>query len=242
MQKNVNVFKRYEKKYMLNEETYQKLLQQLQNSITKDHFGLHTICNIYYDTENYDLIRTSLEKPLYKEKLRLRSYGIPKFNDTVYVELKKKYDGVVFKRREELPLEEAKSYLLNRNPLKKSSQIIQEIDWFLQMYHPIPKVLIAYDRTAFFGNEDSNLRITFDEKIRFRQNCLDLSQGDWGEPILSPGAVLMEIKIPGAMPLWLNSILTKLELFPTSFSKYGTCYREKIVNQVVIQQGGKNCA
>ncbi len=236
-----DVFKRYEKKYMLSEDQYQALIQQLKSYMTKELHGLHTIGNIYFDTASYELIRTSIEKPVYKEKIRLRSYGVPKPDDTVFLELKKKFKGIVYKRRVPLTLEKAQRYLLLGEQPAVSSQILNEIDWVLKRYRPLPRVFIAYDRIALFGKEDANLRLTFDRDIRFRESYLDLSKGDWGNPILEPGKILMEIKIPGAMPLWLSHILTGLEIFPISFSKYGTCYKEHLIYKV-YQKGGVICA
>lgn len=241
-----DIFKRYEKKYMLSQLQCKELLKQLKAYMTIDGYGMHTICNIYFDTDNYDLIRTSIEKPLYKEKLRIRSYGVPKPSDTVFLELKKKYQGIVYKRRVQLPLKEAQLYLLRNKQPQVSSQIIREIDWFLNRYQPVPKAYISYDRCALFGKEDSNLRITFDQNILFRDSYLDLSKGNWGQPLLESGNILMEIKIPGSMPLWLSHMLTELEIFPTSFSKYGNCYKEHMVKDHFINEiypkGGIICA
>jgi hypothetical protein len=236
-----NVFKRKEKKYLLTAQQYQTLLPQLQGYMNQDEHGLHTICNLYFDTDRYDLIRHSIEKPVYKEKLRLRSYGVPKRSDNVFLELKKKLKGVVYKRRVSLTLEEARRYLVYHEQPRKESQILHEIDWFLQRYQPVPKIYIAYDRMALFWNEDKNLRITFDQNILFRESLLDLSKGNWGKPLLKTSNVLMEIKIPGAMPLWLSRILNELGLYPTSFSKYGNIYKEHLL-QRVFPKGGNYCA
>ena len=236
-----DVFKRYEKKYLLNQGQHQALMERLKGSMTEDLYGLHTICNLYFDTHSYELIRASIEKPVYKEKFRLRSYGVPKTNSTVFLELKKKFKGEVYKRRASLTLEKSRHYLLQGEYPESSGQILQEIDWFLKMYQPVPKVFIAYDRLALYGNEDADLRITFDRNIRWRQSQLDLAKGDWGNPLLKSGNVLMEIKIPGTMPLWLSRILSNLEIFPTSFSKYGTCYKEHILRNV-YKKGGIICA
>ncbi|TEB06040.1 VTC domain protein [Pelotomaculum schinkii] len=236
-----DVFKRIEKKYLLSAQQHQALMPQLQGYMTQDRHGLHTICNLYFDTKSYELIRHSIEKPIYKEKLRLRSYGVPKPGDTVFLELKKKFEGVVYKRRIPLALEEARRYLLRHEKPRRSSQILCEIDWFLKRYQPVPKIYIAYDRLALFGNEDASLRITFDQNILFRESLLDLSKGNWGKPLLKPGNVLMEIKIPGAMPLWLSRLLTELEIYPTSFSKYGNIYKYHLLHQV-CPKGGIFCA
>lgn len=235
------VFERYEKKYMLNEQQYNALCPMLDGYMETDHYGLHTICNIYYDTPHYDLIRASIEKPPYKEKLRLRSYGIPKDDSTVFLELKKKYNGVVYKRRVPLTLSAAENYLAKGIRPPKDHQILHEIDWFLRQYDVSPKAFIAYDRIALFGTEDPNLRITFDNRIRWRDSVLDLSKGDWGNLLLPSGQILMEIKIPGTMPYWLAEMLTELEIFPYVFSKYGTCYKQHLIHSMNTT-GGIICA
>ena len=226
-----NVFQRYEKKYLMDEQQYQDLTKFLQGKMISNEYGRHTICNIYFDTPDYRLIRASIEKPVYKEKLRLRSYGVPKKEDTVFVELKKKYKGVVYKRRVPLTLREAEQYLLQEKKLHKPSQILKEIDCFLDFYQPIiPMVYLAYERLAMCSNENPDLRITFDNNIRWRQSILDLARGVWGSPLLEAGQHLMEIKIPGAMPIWLSRGLSDLGIFPTSYSKYGNCYKKYLIH------------
>ena len=162
------VFKRYEKKYMLTKEQYEKFRETADNYMKVDEYGLSTICNIYYDTDAYDLIRNSIEKPVYKEKIRLRSYGVPTDKSTVFLELKKKYKGIVYKRREAMTLTEAYQCVENLDMGERKDQISQEIDYFLKMYRPVPKVFLAYDRIAMFGIEDHAFRITFDFNIRSR--------------------------------------------------------------------------
>lgn len=225
MTKPQTVFKRYEKKYLLSRGQYDALLSQLQEKMTQDAYGEHTICNLYFDTPEYDLIRTSIEKPVYKEKLRLRSYGVPSAEDQVFIELKKKYKGVVYKRRVAVPLKEAADYLLGGKRPSADSHVLSEIDWFQSTYHVVPKVFIAYERCAWYSNEDPGLRVTFDRGIRFRETALDLAFGDWGQALLEEDRVLMEIKIPSAMPLWLSRCLSELKIYPVSFSKYGVCYK-----------------
>lgn len=232
------VFQRYEKKYLLTMQQHKALLDALQYDICMDHYGVHTICNLYLDTDDFQLIRTSIEKPIYKEKLRLRSYGVPDHTDTVFLELKKKYDGIVYKRRISLPLEEAMNYISYGIKPKKTNQIFKEIHWAMSTYEPSPKTFIAYDRSAYFGVENPNLRITFDQKIRYRYTNVSLTKGDGGTFLLSPQQILMEIKIPGAMPLWLSHLLSDLQIYPTSFSKYGNCYKQYLQQQI----GGFICA
>lgn len=221
------IFQRIEKKYLLTEKKYEELQKQILPYMQLDQYGLHTICNIYYDTTQYDLIRKSIEKPPYKEKLRLRSYGIPTSNEKVFLELKKKWKGIVYKRRISMTLQEAKAYLEEGKPMKQWGQIEREIDYFRQFYHPKPKMYIAYDREAYFGKENQALRITFDQNIRSREEDLQLELGDAGKLLLEKGYRLMEIKVSQAFPIWLARILSELELFPTSFSKYGNIYKNR---------------
>ena len=222
-------FQRYEKKYLLNPEQYQKIRAGLATYMEADEHGRYTICNLYYDTPDFQLIRASLDKPVYKEKLRMRSYGVPADGDSVFVELKKKYKGVVYKRRTVLEAGEALDYLAGRCSPRAKDQICREIDWFLGRYHPVPQVFIAYDREALAGLEDRVLRVTFDIDLRWRDTALDLRSGDGGERITSRDQILMEIKIPGSAPVWLSRLLSENSVFPTSFSKYGVCYRENLM-------------
>lgn len=237
------VFKRYEKKYMLTREQYNRLISSMITKMSADSYGKHTICNIYFDTPDYQLIRTSLEKPVYKEKIRLRSYGVPTENDTVFLELKKKYDGVVYKRRVPMTLKEARAYLYYGIKPEKDSQILREIDYAFRFYHAKPMVYLAYERIAFYGKENPDLRVTFDMNIRARRSETDLARGSQGTPLLEPGYLLMEVKIPGAMPVWMSELFAELNIYPVSFSKYGTYYKEYIVPELMEYfKGGKICA
>ena len=227
-----NCFERCEKKYRLTPDQQQAILAGMAPYMKKDAYGAYTICNIYYDTPDWRLIRTSLEKPVYKEKLRIRSYGVPEDGGKVFVELKKKYDGVVYKRRVTMAPGQAVPFLAGALPEDAFGQIGREIAWFQQFYHARPSVFIAYDRLAFAGVDDSELRITFDTNLRWRDTDLDLRLGDHGTPIGDPGMILMEIKIPGVCPLWLSRLLSQTGVFPTSFSKYGACYQSHILPKI----------
>ena len=235
-------FKRFEKKYLLTREQYDALLDGMRPYMKADQYGRYTICNIYYDTENFQLIRTSLESPVYKEKLRLRSYGVPGDDQKVFVEIKKKFDHVVYKRRTVMPCVEAVEYLAGRARPRTEDQICREIDWFLKSYRPEPRVFIAYDRSALAGIENGELRVTFDTNLRWRDQDLDLRLGDGGKPILPQDRILMEVKIPGTAPVWLGRLLSEAGVFPASFSKYGVCYRQNLLAQAVpnLRCGGSN--
>ena len=222
-------FKRYEKKFFLTPEQYELFIKKINAYVSPDEYGEYTICNIYYDTDDYRLIRASIEKPVYKEKLRVRSYGVPENDGKVFIELKKKFDGIVYKRRITTSPALVEPFLKGIRSADKNDQIAKEIEYFQSFYGAVPKVFIAYDRTAFKGNEDEELRITFDKNIRYRLDNLNLLNGDSGEKILDDDRILMEIKLAGTCPLWLSHILSELKINSTSFSKYGTCYREHIL-------------
>ncbi len=225
-------FQRYEKKYLLSPEKYAALRRELDEHIEPDRFFRSTVCSIYYDSDDYELIRHSIEKPVYKEKLRVRSYNVPGPEDTVYVELKKKFKGIVYKRRASMQAKDAADYLALRIPAPEDTQIFREIDWVLHRYDLSPKAFIACDRSAYVAKDDNDLRITFDENLRWRETELDLMLGSHGSPLTEEGYVLMEIKIPGAAPLWLARMLSELEVFPTGYSKYGTCYRQELIEKI----------
>ena len=224
-------FKRYEKKYLLSAEAFGQLWPKLSGRLEEDEYPRSTVFSLYYDTEDYTLIRRSLDRPVYKEKLRLRSYGAPDAAGEVFVELKKKYKGVVYKRRTALPASAAEDWLAGRTPAPGDSQTLREISWFRRENGVQPRVFIACDREAWRVKDQPELRITFDRNLRWRDKELSLTSGSWGEPLLDGEMVLMEIKLPGAAPLWLAAILNELHLYPVSFSKYGSCFKTRLFEQ-----------
>lgn len=221
------VFKRYEIKYLLTKRQRDAVLEAMLPYMKLDGFGHTTIRNIYFDTDNYRLARHSIEKPVYKEKLRIRSYKQPEAQDQVFVELKKKYEEVVYKRRESLSWLETLEWIAKGTPFPKAAQIGNEIDYFFRFYETLkPKVFLSYEREAFYSLDGSDFRVTFDENIFARQEELSLSGGVWGERLIDEGYVLMELKTPGAIPLWMTKELTREKIFKTSFSKYGMAYKK----------------
>lgn len=236
------IFKRYEIKYLVTETQRRQLLEAMSEYMRPDEFGRSTICNIYYDTPTRVLVRRSLEKPVYKEKLRLRSYGTARDDSKVYLELKKKYDGVVYKRRVEMSYDEAQRYL-SGGTANLSGQIISELDYFMQYYEQlIPAAAIFYDRVAYYGKDDRELRITFDDNILWRDENIDLRVPASGEQLLGPGQSMMEIKVGGGMPLWLADKLNELELYKTSFSKYGNSYLSQCAEKAAETERSIFCA
>lgn len=218
----LSCFKRYELKYLLDPGQYAAVREVMARHTVPDEYGKSTVCNIYYDTPNYRLIRRSIEAPVYKEKLRIRSYGTALPDGRVFVEIKKKYDSVVYKRREAMRLCDALEFVRAPEP---HSQIGSEIAYFVGYYRELyPAALISCSREAFFSAADRDLRITFDTDIRWRMEDVDLTLGVGGEPILSDDRILMEIKVAGAIPLWLVEVLSRERIYKISFSKYGRAY------------------
>lgn len=223
------VFKRYELKYMLTKEQKIKILDAMEPYMALDQYGRTTIRNIYFDTNSYRLVRHSIERPAYKEKLRIRSYGQAAPDSTVFVELKKKYRHVVYKRRVSLTEEEAMEWVCKERHCSMSTQISNEIDYFLDYYETLhPSVFLSYEREAFYSRHASDFRITFDDTILCRLEDLSLESEVYGTPILPDGMVLMEIKCSGGIPLWMTHVLSEEHIYKTSFSKYGTAYQAMI--------------
>lgn len=222
-------FKRLEKKFLLSAQQYEALRERLDTYIMPDVFFRSTVCSLYYDSEDYSIIRSSIEDPVYKEKLRLRSYNVPEEDGEVFVELKKKFKGVVYKRRVAMSAEKAALWLAGECPAPEDSQMCREIDWFLHTNRVSPKAFIACDREAYVAKDDNELRMTFDRNIRWRDTELDLTLGSHGELLTREGEVLLEIKFNGTAPLWLAHMMSELSLYPTGFSKYGTAYKKYIL-------------
>ena len=230
----ISSFQRYEVKFFLTPRQREHLMPELEEHFKIDQYGLHTISNIYYDTDNYAITRDSIDKPVYKEKLRVRAYGVPKpETGQVFVELKKKYDHVVYKRRIAVPIGEANRFLQGGpDPDGADPQITHEIRYFMQRTKPEPKVYLSYQRIAMAGLENPDLRITMDQELLWRTCDLDLCLGSYGQRILPEEMTLMEIKVPGTMPLWLAQALSRHEVYRSSFSKIGACYTRFILPDI----------
>jgi SPX domain protein involved in polyphosphate accumulation len=221
---DINVMKRYEYKYIVSLEQINALKNGLVGHMEIDKFGITSIESLYYDTIDYRLIRKSIEKPNYKEKIRLRSYGIANKDSKVFLELKRKYNGIVYKRRMSLDENKVEKFFKYENDLD-SSQIAKEITYFRDYYKSlIPSCLIIYDRAAYF-EVDGDLRLTIDYNPRYRVKDLNLHTSLEGIPLLDKGYAILEIKVQDSMPLWLSHLLDDNKIFKASFSKYGTAYK-----------------
>ena len=227
-----SVFKRYELKYLMDEDQASAVRVALGEHMRQDRYGRSAIRNIYFDTPDFILARRSIAKPLYKEKLRFRSYGTPSEDDDIFVELKKKYDSVVYKRRLTMPLHEAMEWFCG-NGTGPDTQIGEEIGYMKIRYQGIrPAMFLSYDREAFCGERCRDLRITIDSNILARTDDVVLTSPAGGHPVLPEGYTLMEIKTMYGYPQWLRDVLNSSRLYKSSFSKYGNAYKEMILRKV----------
>ncbi|MFI3115976.1 MAG: polyphosphate polymerase domain-containing protein [Clostridia bacterium] len=225
-----NIFERYEVKYKMSKEDYKQLLQHMQKHMQIDKFKRHTIRNVYFDTDDYRIIRHSIEKPLYKEKLRIRMYGEPSEDKIVFVELKKKFKGIVYKRRVDMKYSDAISYFWNDDKSLENTQILKEVDYFIKCNEGIkPKTYIEYEREAFFSQEDNDFRITFDFNLKYRDIDVDLNSSEQDLSVIDEDIVLMEVKTVSGMPFWLIEFLNEKHIYKQSFSKYATAYSKFIL-------------
>ncbi|MBR1802677.1 MAG: polyphosphate polymerase domain-containing protein [Clostridia bacterium] len=233
----VDIFRRVEKKYILSREQYQNIKKMMQEYVVPDEYGKSTICNIYFDTEDYAFIRHSITKPFFKEKVRLRSYNTPNKESTVFLEIKRKVDGVVGKRRIALTLSEFEQYRKNGKAVTNQNlQIKNELDYYFAKYNLKEKMYISYEREAFYEKDNPNFRITFDTNILARDYQLGLSKGSYGQSLLAPNQYIMEVKTLGAIPLWFVKVLDRCQVKPGSFSKYGEAYTELIFRENALEQ------
>ena len=236
--RDIRTFQRIEKKYLITKKEMATILDSLPDLLSEDQYAHGTITSLYLDTPTRALVRRSIEGGPYKEKLRLRGYGNATEESSVYLELKKKYKGIVYKRRAAISLDEAKEYFEGRRALE-DSQIGRELEYAMKLYGmPMPYIAIIYDRDAYVVRGDEDIRITFDRNVRYRTEDLFSAFGGGGEAILPEDKIIMEIKTEGAMPLRISHLLDEMNIFPTSFSKYGRAYLNELEKEKRGQKNG----
>ena len=226
------IFRRVEKKYILDKDQYEKILPELKKYMDEDSHGQSTICNVYFDSDDYSLIRHSITKPYYKEKVRVRSYNTPTLDSKVYLEIKRKVNKVVGKRRIEMPLDDFYNYLKDPDSLDvKNKQIKEELDYTFKYWDLKPKMYICYDRIALYEKNNNDFRATFDKNILARQDNLKLEDGSYGTDILGKDLYVLEIKTLGTIPLWFAKLINELDIKPGNFSKYGEAYEQLVMKK-----------
>ena len=227
----MEIFNRVEQKYVLTKEQYKKIFLEIEPYLEKDYYYQSKICNLYFDNENNDFIINSLEKPIFKEKIRIRSYGVPNLEDIVFLERKGKYNGVVFKRRIEIKLLDLYKYLETGEIKDKyNNQVMKEMDYIIKKFDLKPKIFIGYDRLSYYDKNNINFRVTFDSNLRSREDELLLELGDNGN-LYKKDLIIMEVKSLQSIPLWFIKVLSDNNIYSNSFSKYGEIYRKKKENK-----------
>ena len=229
------VFRRVEKKYIMTKEQYLAIKEMILEKMIEDSHGKSTICNLYFDTNEYELIRHSITKPIYKDKVRLRSYNLPTLDSKVYLEIKRKYEGIVSKRRIEMTLDEYYNFEKINNHCE-NKQILNELNYYFNFYKLNATMFLSYFRRAFYAKDNIGFRVTFDSNIIARNYDLKIENGIYGDYILDKDKYIMEIKILDAIPLWFVKILDQFNISPCVFSKYGEAYTKLILkeNKVMI--------
>lgn len=230
--------RRGELKYLMTEEVYRMFRAASQEYLEPDSFACSLVSSLYLDNDDNAIIRRSLEKPPYKEKLRIRTYvDEPGPGDTCFFEIKKKFKGTVFKRRVEMTLGEALSFCRNgKRPeetltalsdadRRTALQILQEIEWLFMLYGDLrPSFLVSCKRLSLKEKTTDSLRITFDRDLRWSFDRQREFLGSATNALIDPASRIMEIKSTKGMPFWLIEVLNELELRPQSFSKVGKSY------------------
>ena len=239
----ISVMQRYELKYLMDKEQTAFLKKQLEGHMQIDEYGLTSIASLYYDTPEARLVRASLEKPVFKEKIRLRSYGPATEDSPVFLELKRKAQSTVYKRRIQSTIPQVEAFFSGQELTEGDGQIRKELTYFRDFYGSLqPACLLIYDREAYFDPR-GDLRLTIDNRPRYRMQDLDLTHQLEGRPLLEEGWSILEVKVQEALPLWLSAILSAGGIYKTSFSKYGEAFRQREVekenNNVVLIGLGK---
>lgn len=230
-EKIISVMKRYELKYLLNNEQLKHFMDRISHHMKVDKYGVTSIASIYFDTPDYRLINKSIEKPKYKEKLRLRGYGLVAPDKPTFLEIKRKCEGIVYKRRIALSEKEAFSLIASKEAREKT-QISRELEAFMEKYNVLePKYLIIYDRIAYY-QDNSDLRITVDMNPRYRIDDLNLHTSMDGYPLLEDGGAILEVKVQHSVPIWLSAILSEEKIYQTSFSKVGEAHKKEMKKKI----------
>ena len=228
VQAPITVMQRVEWKYILSAEQTEFFCERLKGHMEPDAYGLTTISSLYYDTPDRKLICASIEKPAFKEKIRLRAYGRATNETPVYLELKRKAFGIVYKRRIRATVPEVKRFFAGELDLDEKGQIDREITYFRDYYKKLePACMILYDRIAYY-EPDGDLRLTIDRNPRYRTDALSFDHAPVGIPLLAPGDTILEVKVQNTIPLWLVRILSEGRIKRGSISKYGEAYRRSM--------------
>ena len=232
----IKVFNRVEKKYLITTAKKKRLLKVIKNHMEKDKYFQSEVSNLYFDNDNYDLIIQSIERPEFKEKLRARSYeGYDRVFLEIKTKLKGKDDNVGYKRRvmithkdfDELISKKTNLVDLASRSIETANdlQIAKEVDYLIGHFDLKPKILLTYNRESYKSEND--LRITFDEKLKYRYKNLNLNKAKRDRIYFKDKHnIIMEIKASNGIPSWLCEIMSEENIYPQQFSKIGKVYEK----------------
>ena len=226
----IEIFSRREQKYLITQWQYLQLVENILPYMRPDKYGVegrYSVTSLYFDNDDQDIYFETKNKLKYRQKLRLRVYDDTDRNGTAFFEVKQKHNKVVNKRRLVMPLSEAYRYL-NNDAEELSSyetsngQVLKEIDHFKRFYDLQPEMIVSYNRHAFHGVTDPELRITFDLDLKCRNEDLALENGSYGHNFIDENLVVLEVKVNDSVPLWLTRHLQDLDCEQRSASKFCT--------------------
>ncbi|WP_096190312.1 polyphosphate polymerase domain-containing protein [Evansella halocellulosilytica] len=224
-------FSRYEIKYLIPFDTYEKLAELLEKRMVFDKYGnsegKYNIISLYFDSPDKKIYYETRNKNRFRQKLRLRIYNSATVHDQAFFEIKKKYKKRVNKRRTSIKLRDAYAYIYDQVKTDQkidvsNEQIFHEIDSFRSLYNLKPENIVSYDRQAFVGVADADLRITFDYNLKCRNEDLRIENGPEGTHFVDPNLVVLEVKVNHSVPLWLSKLLSELNCPKKSVSKFCT--------------------
>lgn len=231
----IEVFKRYELKYLLHWDAYiafrERLLPYMQYDTYGNADGKYNIISLYYESEEKDIYYETMNKLPFRQKLRLRVYDQADLSSPSFIEVKQKFKNVVNKRRTVIPLNEAYSILskpydeqLIEQVESSNPQILKEALHFKNLYELKPATIVSYDRQALSGvlENESDLRVTFDYNLMCRTDDLRLENGPEGMYFLDREMVILEVKVSNSVPFWLARLLSEFNFTQQGFSKFCT--------------------
>lgn len=226
----IEIFRRREQKYLITTKQYEELVDRISPYMRPDKFGnngKYTVTSLYFESNDWKIYYETKNKLKYRQKLRLRVYDDAALDSTAFFEVKQKHKKVVNKRRMRLPLSEAYRYIYFPNRSLEefetsNLQVLREIDYFRNLYHLEPEMVVSYDRHALHHKEDADLRMTFDFNLRCRDDDLQLANGSYGDLFIDEDLVVLEVKVNDSVPLWLARILQELGCEQRSASKFCT--------------------
>lgn len=243
------IFQRYELKYLIPFDKYKAIAKALIDSGKMrydkfgDGYGRYNIVSLYFDSDDKKIYYETRNKLRFRQKLRLRVYDNATINSPAFLEVKQKFNKVVNKRRTKIKLADAYDYIKfgrnSENGLEEynpsNPQILEEVEAFRSLYDLKPRLVVSYDRQAFHGIEDPDLRVTFDYNLTTRDDNLRIEDGPYGMYFVDPNLSVMEVKVSQSVPFWLARLLSEYECPRKSVSKF--CTSTDLLEEQAMKKG-----